>query len=173
MSETIDTFRDLLKIDKLGLDEALMEQADIYYRVSEHYALAISRRDAAKDECKRVEARVYRELKADAAEDGVKMTEAAAMQAIEEEDEVIDAKVEYLKHKEAADLWLAMKESFHQRSYMLREMVQLFVSNYYIDSAVNKGDAGDMGHHARRERMHQEREKKKEGKGKGRTRSQL
>src|SRR5262245_24296743 len=86
--EGIRELEDALKIDEHGLDDALLEQPDIFYRVARTLALMISRRDLAKVELSDRESTVDLAFRRDAqiAED--KITEAEVKNNVRQDKEV-------------------------------------------------------------------------------------
>jgi len=136
-SFNIDEFRAYLAIDKHRLDEELMAQPGLFFKVSDEYALACADRDTAKDDLARLTAEIYPKVKANLEKAG-KATEAAIQAGIALDKKHQAAVKVYSDARYWADLTLALKEAFIQRSYMLREMAHLFSANYF-DRAVVEG----------------------------------
>lgn len=127
----IESCEENLQIDEHGLEEALQSQVTSYYEVSKRMSLEISRRDAAKQYLKSVEARVDAQIRRKAKDDGEKITE-PGVEARRISDEEVLAATHVLMDAEARvrDI-TALKEAFSQRSYVLKDMVSLWISNYY------------------------------------------
>lgn len=125
-----------LEIDNTRLDKNLMEQADLFYRVSKEFTLACSRRDEAYDKIKHVYSELSVNYRQDLENEGRKVTDKAVDNWVIDHPDYRKAVGNHLKLKKVADDAGALKESFLQRSYMLREMVQLYVAGYYLDDAV-------------------------------------
>lgn len=125
---TLDKYKAKLAIDPDSLSECLVEQPDLYYHVSMETAVAVSERDAAKLALDVVEAEIDQHLRRKAADDGEKVTESLIQKRLELASEVIDANNNLLDNRLTADKWLALKESFQQRSFMLRELVALRIA---------------------------------------------
>jgi hypothetical protein len=137
---TVDSqFRQKLLIDKNDLDGELMEQSQVFFDVAHQFSLAVSKRDRAKEQVSRVAAKVAHRLRKDAEEHGEKITEAAISRLIDLEDDYQNAVDEYIDLCAEANDLLAMKEAFQQRSYMLKDLVALYLSQYYMSDSV-KGD---------------------------------
>ena len=132
--EKIKELEKNLIIDPHGLDDELKYQADSYYRISKLHALLSSRRDAAKQELSETEAEVDQQLRATAAKEKEKVTERDldAMKKIDED--VVKANRHYLDLSKKTALALALKESYQQRSYALKDLVSLYIASYYSDS---------------------------------------
>lgn len=129
-----------LQIDEHALEEELQSQAPAYYEVSKRLSLEVSRRDAAKHYLKTVEARVDGEIRKAAKDAGDKVTE-----NIVENKKILDGSVieatQVLMDAEARvrDL-TSLKEAFMQRSYVLKDMVALYIANYYSGTEGERGE---------------------------------
>ena len=142
MEEDID-YQSFLKIDKNQLDDAIEEQPDLFYRISVGVAFAISTMDKAKKDLSTCDAKLAFSIRLKRENLGEKVTEAIMLSLIESEDKHKEAVKEYLQAKFRADELLALKEAFLQRSYMLRELVSLYVAEYYSTGSVSP-DRKDM-----------------------------
>jgi hypothetical protein len=129
----LEQFQSALKIDKHNLDEALLQQPDIFYRVSEGFAYAISLRDRAKSKLAEVSAEQSLVERRKAKQDDEKITEDGLKARIALNDKVQDAQQDYHASALVADRWQGMKESWQQRSYVLKDMVGLYSAGYYSD----------------------------------------
>lgn len=136
----IEELKGLLQIDKNNLDEAVQRQPVLYYMVAQKHALALSQRDEAYDRIKTVDAELSLDLREDFGEKGIKFTEGTIQAAILDHPDHKAAVKDHNHLKYVCDELLALKESYSQRSYMLRELVELYVSGYYgSDNVVAKG----------------------------------
>jgi hypothetical protein len=137
----ITQLEELLKINTLDLDQALIEQPEAFYRISQAYTQAVSIRDQAHENCKRVDAEVDLAIRDHLAQQGLKTTEKVIDSEVKTNDDHIEAYREYLEAKTTAEKLQALKESFIQRSYMLRELCGLHISGYSVaDSSVRSTD---------------------------------
>lgn len=134
-------FRNALQIDKNDLDTMLVEQPVLFHEVMDEHALAVSRRDKAKNDLDTSYSETYLNLRRKTSKD--KPSEAALKHMVETSEPVQDAQAEYFKLKKLADRWDALVSAFKDRSYMLREIANLHVTGYYMDNAGGKtrGDA--------------------------------
>lgn len=123
-----------LRINKNGLDDALLQQPDFFYRVSKALTLATSRRDAIKQEVQELEAEMDERVRARAEADRVKLTETEAKMQIRLEPKMKQANLELLRANREVGQLAALKESFSQRSYALKELVSLYVAEYFGDN---------------------------------------
>jgi hypothetical protein len=120
-----------LRIDEHALEEALLDQPSLFYHVSREVALLVSQRDAAKQELQEIEALVDAEIRHDFEVSGDKITEKQVESA-----KLLDKRVKIAKRKlselnEQLGLASALKEAFSQRAYALKDLVALYVANYY------------------------------------------
>lgn len=146
--------REELTIDKTALDDCLMEQPDLYFYVAEGYALAVADRDAAKLDLEQTMALNAEELRARALRDDEKLTEAAISRQLVTNPTIAALEEKLLELRGKADRWQAMKEAFQQRSFMLRELVQMLVARLSSNSLERSADRarGDLGE-ARRQQL--------------------
>lgn len=122
-----------LRIDKYALDDALEEQPDLFNRVGKNLTLAISRRDAAKQELADIEAEVDADLRKDASNVGERITEKEIESLKVLDKEVRKAKKALSDLNLAVNKWASLKEAFSQRSYAIKELVALYVGGYFGD----------------------------------------
>jgi hypothetical protein len=131
----IASWETMLQIDENDLDGALLKHPDIFYRVSKALVLQISRRDALKQNCDEVESRVELQIRQDAAEQQQRMREGEVESLKSTNAEVQRVRGELLNAKRTVGLLEALKEAFTQRSYVLKELVALWIANYYSESS--------------------------------------
>ncbi len=149
-TKLLDELKQYLEIDKQALDDELVKQASLFYKVSDAYVGAVSERDSLKEYL----------AETDAILDGTLRTQMANATETKIKNAIIvhpdHAKVmdQYLAAKEAAARLEALKDSFAQRGYMLRDLTQLYISNYYGTEAVRgTPTTGDAVYGMRRQRM--------------------
>lgn len=132
----LDQLSDAVIIDKHNLDEAWVEQPDIFWRVSDQLARARNNREKAKLARDQVITTVGAQMREDA-EAAVekagkgRVSETALSRDIELDDRVQQARADYQRHVYTVDRWEALKESFSQRSYALKDLTGLHIANYY------------------------------------------
>lgn len=120
-----------LKIDLNNLDEANQLQSDLMYRVGKRMAYALSRRDKADSNLKKVKAEIDAVIRRQAAEDEVKTTETEIANRVLRNTLVIKATEEFQKLKLDYDLWSELKDAFSQRGYALNNLTQLHCASYF------------------------------------------
>lgn len=152
----IDEFRTYLAIDRANLDAEIVQQASLFYEVSEAYTMACAVRDDLADNLKATDANLdlkYRSNGSD--ENDGKLTENKIKNLVETDPKHEKAITKYLEAKAFADQIAALKEAFHQRSYMLRDLSALFIANYFERSSIEGNK--DIKHSIRKEALAAER----------------
>lgn len=134
----------LLQIDKHALDDALIEQASVYFTISQDLSQAVSDRDEVKENLDVTDAQLYLDIRADLIDNGEKATEAQVSAQVHTHSKHEGAMKDLLKARKQVDVLGALKDSFQQRSYMLRELVELYIAGYFMQSA-DKGTGGGRG----------------------------
>ncbi len=134
-------FEDALRIDKYDLDTELLSQADLFYRVAQQYAEAVSDKDAQYEFLKETDAKLNLLIREQFDGAGKKITEAQINATVLSHDEHKAVFQEWLGSKEAADSIGHLKEAFIQRSYMLRDLAQLYIAGYFSEKSVSADDS--------------------------------
>lgn len=141
-----------LRINKDGLDDALISQPEFYRRAASAFAQAVSRRDGCKDELKAIEAKRYLEIRQTATE---KLTEVAIKAMVDSSEEVIASRQEHLSACYEADTLEGLKEAFSQRAFMLKDLANLWVNGYFQSSSATGGNSRQVQERANDERRAQ------------------
>jgi hypothetical protein len=138
-ADTVADLEEALAIDEHALDEALIRQPDAFYRVSKKLAIMASRRDAAKQALQEEEA--YADERARSSiPDGEKVTETSIKSLVRLDKKVLDANDTLLKLSRETALLQALKEAFQQRSYVMKDLVSLYVANYFGDASGGRSE---------------------------------
>lgn len=135
-----EELEDLLRIDEHNLSDSRRTHSELFHRVGKQYKRALSRRDEAKLILKRAEAEI----------DGMVRDEAAAprrgrngddkpQRITEKEVEsqkilhptVRNATDQLLECEQELGMWEALKESYEQRGYALRDLIRLYLAEYF------------------------------------------
>ena len=154
----------MLLIDKNSLDIALEEQAHVFYQIGLKYAQICSLRDEAADTVKVIAAKKNIKIRRDAEKAKTKITEDMVKQLVNTSEDFIKGNDIYLDFKNQAEEWHNLKDAFQQRSYMLRELVQLYVSQYYSDTSISERtnpNVSNRKYESNREKMGESRRSKK------------
>ena len=134
MIDTLEHYRKYLVIDKDDLDKCLMEQPETYYHVSYAFAQAVAERDATKLDLEELQAKLGLDLRAQAIKDDEKLTEGSLQQKLTTMPKIQDLQRLRLEKTKNAESWQVLKEAFQQRSFMLRELVALYIAQRHDQS---------------------------------------
>jgi hypothetical protein len=132
----LEDFESALTIDKGALDDELVHQSSLYYEVSKAHTDAIDARDAAKDNLGVIEAEVENELRETAEKEGEKITEAQVKALVKTDKDRKKAYDTYANLRRKASRLGDLKESFIQRSHMLKHLCEIYVANYFETNSV-------------------------------------
>jgi hypothetical protein len=135
---TLEQYHKYLAIDKDDLDRCLMEQPETYYHVSSAFALANADRDACKLDLEELQAQLDQDIRAEALRKDEKLTETSLQNRLKTLPKMQDIQRVFLKKRQEAESWQVLKEAFQQRSFMLRELVALFIAQRH-DLALEGG----------------------------------
>jgi hypothetical protein len=119
----LEELRQYLEIDADDLDRCLIEHSGVCYQVAEAYTEAAAERDALKLELEEETATQDEKLRKTAAAAEQKITETALQQSLKRLPVLQELERDLLNSKQRADKWQALNNSFQQRSYMLRALV--------------------------------------------------
>lgn len=123
--------RGFLSIDKLALDECLMEQPELYDRVAEAVANAEAERDSAQLSFEELVAEFDKQQREKAQKGDKRVTDKAIEAQIKGLPKVQTAHRELLEKKRDAKLWRALEKAFEQRADMLGKLVALHLRSTY------------------------------------------
>lgn len=137
----LEEFQSLLKIDRHNLDEEIERQPDLYYSVAREAVFYRSRLDRLESEKDRVYASLDTLIRQKAEKDDSKITENAIKARIRQDKTYRNLVDQGFILKKRLDELTVLQEAFRQRSYMLRDLVELFTTGYFTDAAI-KGDEG-------------------------------
>lgn len=156
----LEGLKGLLKIDRNALDEALVEQADFFFRVSQACAISTSRRDQAKQLRDEEKAKSDHWLRGEIAAGREKLSETAVAQRVVIDPVVSLAVSNYLEWSQLTDLWTALKEAATMRSYALKDLSGLYAAGYWGTSMGSepRSQARDRLAEQGREAMAEQRE---------------
>lgn len=129
-------YKKLVEIDREDLEKSLEDQPRLFSEVSEYASKWAAIRDLRKRNAEEVQARVDKEIRDEAIEGNVKLTETAIFNQVKEDDDYKEAQRTFLEAKYFADLWAGLKESYQQRSYALKDLVAIAVRQMTMDSDV-------------------------------------
>lgn len=140
------------------LDDEVIRQPMLFYEVSDQLTDALAERDAAKEELAVVDAELDNSWRKKLAKVKDRVTDKVVQSCVLTSPEHEKAFQTYLHAKTKADRFLALKEAFQQRSFMLRDLVALYSANYYETTSLKPSKAQDISHyHSNRAHMNDAR----------------
>lgn len=155
----IDEFREYLKINKNGLDDEVTHQSGLFFAVAEAYAEAATDRDLMKEQLATIDAQLDSIVRLEL--EGEKVTESIVRNRVQVHPSHEAAFQSYLNAKQKADVLGALKDAFHTRSYLLRDLCSLALANYFESSAVKDTGTTDQAVYKRqRQRLAEARERR-------------
>ena len=128
----LDEFREWLAIDKNDLDNELVQRAQLFDKVQEAYARAVSVRDDAKTSMDEAYSKVCDEIRRTGAPKGERVTDSAVKEQAAIHPTYLQAQILFFDAKKHADLLAAKVESFRDRSRAMKELVDLYASQYWM-----------------------------------------
>jgi hypothetical protein len=154
----VDEFKRYLVIDKNNLDDEVTHQSELFFRVAEAYAAAAAERDTLKEMLATIDAQLDAIIREEL--EGDKFTEAMVKNRIQVHPNHKAAFDSFLEAKQKADVLGALKDAFHTRSYLLRDLCQLALANFFETSAVKDTPITDNAVYRRqRQRLAEARER--------------
>lgn len=118
----LQQLREDLAIQPDYLDECHITHAHDFYHVTEGHAHAIANRDGLKFDLDQLYARIEKEVREDAAADGMKTTEAAVAAAVKTDASYVTAYKRWLDACLLADRWRGLLDAWRERGKMLSLM---------------------------------------------------
>ena len=134
----LERYRGHLAIDQDDLDKCLMEQPEVYYVVAQAVANTTAERDKLKLELEELQAKLGLDLRDQATRRNEKLTEGGLEQKLAGMPKIQELQRSLLTKRQEAESWGVLKEAFQQRSFMLRELVALFIAQRH-DLALEGG----------------------------------
>jgi len=155
-----DKDKSALWINTDNLDEELVRQPERFCDVAKRHVMAVSERDAAKEDVAVARAKAYFVVREELESQGTKTTESAIGIQIELNKKYRAAVDRHREIKLLADELGAGKEAWQQRAYMLKDLAALYIAGYYGESSVG-GEAShavqDAAYQKNRQRLNQRR----------------
>ena len=155
---TPEALKERLKIDKSQLDREVSEQPMLFFDAAEAYEEAIAERDTLKEALATVDAELDGIVRVKLEKRHDKYTEAMVKNGIQLDPKHEKAFKAYLDAKTRAGKLESMKDSFKQRSYMVRDLASLYVASYFEQSSIQGTNSTDRAvYEGQRQRLAQAR----------------
>ena len=135
-----DELRDKRRIDRHNLDEEIETQAELYGEAAEAAAMSKSFVEKMEEELKTLDSSLDKVIRQKAEADEERITETQIKAKISSSPKRKKLVLSLLGAKEDQRILEALASSLKQRSYMLRDMVDLFLAGYYGETSA-KGSA--------------------------------
>lgn len=133
----IDKFKKRLSIDKNALDDALIQQPDLYSEIGEKTVAAKSYVDSLDTRLKELRAELDANIRQDAHENEEKITEAVVANRILLTPTYKKLQRRFASWRQVADTWTVLKEACQQRSYVIKDLVALYNAEYYTVTSIS------------------------------------
>lgn len=127
-----DNLKSALRIAPDDLDSCLVQQPGLFYAVAEALSVATSQRDAMKLELEEAQAELDQQfrLKASDEDPKAKVREGDIESQIKLSPRIKQLQRRFLESRTRVDDLAALKEAYHQRSFMLRELVAVQLAHF-------------------------------------------
>jgi hypothetical protein len=133
--------RKCLRIDKLCLDDAIIENPQLILEVGDAHADAVGIRDTLKEQLAVIDAEIDGEMRLDAGSKRITDTTVKAMILTDSRhDKAFRA---YIQARIKADKLAALKAAFDDRRDALRDLAKLYVANYFDHSSIQGTSSED------------------------------
>lgn len=149
-----------LEINMDKLDQEIIDQPELYRRAATRAAVIGDQRDQLKEELQRLEAQKNLDFRTQLEEGGKKFTEAVVSNLVREDGEVAALREELRKKNSELDLAVVLKDSFIQKSHMLRNLVDLTVCGWMQSTGFTRSTS-EPGYDAHRRALSRKREQEK------------
>lgn len=128
---TLEEYAELLKPKKHDLDNELENQSQLFWEVSNACAQAHHTYNRAYAQRKVEQGRAAERQRDRLISEKGKATEGQVAAAVDSDPDLVHAKKIELDAQLEYEQWSAMRDAYNQRSYALKDLAALFVSNYY------------------------------------------
>ena len=135
-----------LLIDEHALDEAWVNQADLYHRVSKRLTTLVSLRDEAKSAVADLEAELSIMIRENMRKKEEKYAEGEISSRIRNTPKMKEANARLLKLNRMVGKYTALEKDYSQRSFALNKLVELYTSGYFGE-AVRRASSYSMKDH--------------------------
>lgn len=126
-----------LDIDRESLDIEVTRQPVKFYQVAGYVEELTSSRDRAKDLLGESYSQVSERIRKEFDDRGEKTTETRITALANGDPEYVEARDHYNRLRELTGTATALKESFMQRSYMIRDLVSLHLGGYAMRTSLD------------------------------------
>lgn len=130
-----DELRKRRRIDRNSLDDELEQQAELYGEAAEAAAVAKSVVEGLEEQVKNHESEVDKYIRQQAQENEERITENEIKALVAGDADRQSLVEKLLSAKDAQRRLEALSSSLKQRSYLIRDLVDLYLNGYYADAS--------------------------------------
>lgn len=134
-------YYDLLKINKVLLDEELVRQPQLFYDWAEASANASADKDDAKANLELIKAIEGQKIRDD---NKIKLTNPEVEAAVLKNKRVIEAQKKYLECNRTDNVLAEAKSAFKQRQKSLEGLVQINMQMHFAEPNLNRNNSNDV-----------------------------
>ena len=139
IQEVLRELKQRLEIDEYALEKECRDQALLYAEIGELYVDAKREARAAKETVDFDKAELDSKIRSNPEEyDVAKITEGAISSTILRNEEYRKTQASFLSSQEIVDAFQILLSAAEQRKAMLRDLVSLYIYNYYSDTGPGK-----------------------------------
>ena len=135
LEERLEQLQERIKIDETNLSAELISHPHDFWHAARGTVDAISQRDKAKAILDSYSSNLNMIFRQEAAARKERVTEAQLDYMVMSDEDRIKLQEEFFKHKKHAELWQGMKESFIQKGYALKSLVDLSRAEQSVTSS--------------------------------------
>lgn len=129
-----------LLFDQDDLDQVLIRQPQLFYEVGKQVANLTSQRDAWKQQLAEEEAKADARIRYEMSQDeDNKLREGEIKGKVLLSREVMATNKLLMECNKALGQWTALRDAYVQRAYILKDLANLYATNYFADSTVGYG----------------------------------
>lgn len=133
---TYEQYRNMLRVDKLRLDDELEVQAEVRQRIAEEVAKLNTRMLEAKDALARTEANLLEDAKDNDPKLTVDMARAKVLRSTDRQ----RAWSSYQASRETFEMWKDLLESWDTKGHKLRDLGGLYIGDYFAIKSVSRAE---------------------------------
>jgi hypothetical protein len=167
MKVDIEELKGYLRIDKLCLDDEIVQHPSLLYKVAEAYVEAAAARDTLKEKLATRDAELNLQYREDLSRAGTKVTETTIESYVLIDQDHTKLAQSYGRAKADCEKLGALKEAFTSRGYMLRDLCSLATAHFFeSDSVRSTSNTKNFMEDKIINKMHAERQRLKQPSGK-------
>jgi hypothetical protein len=166
MKVDIEELKGYLRIDKLCLDDEIVQHPSLFFKVAEAYVEAAAIRDTLKEKLATRDAELNLLYREDLANAGTRVTDKVIESSVLTDQDHTKLALTYGRAKADCEKLGVLKDAFTTRGYMLRDLASLATAHFFeSDSVRSTSNTKDFMEAKIINRMHAERQRLKKPSG--------